>query len=447
MAKIHGTWVLGFKRAVLLMFAMFCFQGHALAASLDANGRGQVLLFPFVTSQEGWDTYLGLNLGPPGHIVRLRFLDPVDGKELHTFNVYSNFGENWRAAVTHEESGPVLRIGEGSCTVSDSGSFGGVGTDFDLDFPLMMVEAYSFSSYLDDSLMQLSCADIAARWETGGIWRTDPEDGLTTSGSSRSLTISGYFDLVNVQRGLSSAENATALMDFASELSHSAPDDGEPNLGSADPISILPNGDEYQFTTGIDAIARLLSVGFFKSVANDVITAKSIAASTDWIVTFPLSGYQIYGLDTAIIDGETRRCSSSGLVTESEPSIEQAEYFPWTYQGTGVSVSGGGSAIGTVPTRRYLPFLCYAVNTLTFGDATPIFQTDGSVHNFRLSGIEGSMDDVVYWVSYEFRDGGVLPNDIYRPLIGFRATTYVNGTLNGGAVLANYMAIRKHDLR
>lgn len=440
------------RQVSFLTCVLFFFQGQAFAASVDANGRGQVLLFPFVTSGQGWDTYLGLNLSPfGGQIVRLRFLDPETGEVTNTFNIYSSKGENWRSAVTESQSGPTLVIGEGSCTVADNGAFGGSGTVFDIENATSLVEAYLVSLDLEEALSDAPCDTLASRWQNGGSWVNNPNAGLEETSPYES-TFSGYFDLIRVSQGLSSALPAIAIGEFAADVPHTAPQSESPNLASADPIAILPSGAvvEFESGSGIDAIALILSTRYDARISNNVITVNDIAASTDWIVTFPLRGYGYSGGFTVDFGETLRLCDPTGDDAETAPFLEEESVRFWTMSGDGLfEFADATSTISPTPIRQYAPFLCNTVNVVSFGSNSPIFLQEGSNLQYRVRELyDQSLDDMTRHIEYSFKDAtSILPQEVGRPVIAFRATTYVNGTLEGGSVLANYMAIRYHDRR
>ncbi len=429
--------------ALMLILAWPCVTQAAVARSGDG---GQVLLFPFVIAEGGWDTLVSLDTGnAASNVLKLRFLDARSGELLRSFNVYTDEGGNWRAAVTRAGSGALLRIGEGNCTIADSGEFGGAGTEFALEATTMMLEAYSvgraWKNFFEESP---TCAELAQRWRPGGIWSVDPDAEFSILPSFYdSSWFSGYFDLINVTQGLATALPATAIDEFAERIPHTAPDSNTLTLEYADPIATLPDGSivEPPSGEGIDAIAMLLAAGDWASIVNDVITLDGIAASTDWIISFPLSGYRLYGPHQLEIDGQMRSCSSSGNDKDTLPYVVEPVNTPWGLWGGGAWTLGLGSVIDPTPSLRYEPFLCYPVNVITFGDKPPLFLPEDSVHQYRLSSLyDQPLSNAAHTAGYRFRQG-------LRPLVAFRVTTFVNGTLNGGSTLANYATSRPHEVQ
>src|SRR6056297_1840456 len=145
------------RRHVFASMLLLTFAVTAFAVERAPDGRGEVLLFPLVTAENGWDTYLNLRADPAGgQIVRLRVLEGRDGAVVNAFNLYLLPGENWGAAVTQSGGGTLLRIAEGSCVIADNGARGGAGAEFPLDLDIGMAEAYTISAMLDEGLRQSS---------------------------------------------------------------------------------------------------------------------------------------------------------------------------------------------------------------------------------------------------------------------------------------------------
>lgn len=370
-------------RLFIVVF-LFCSAIPALSVVRVDSGKGQVLLYPFFTTENGWDTYINVVLlsETNDEVLKVRILDGVTGAVSNTFNIYSKVGENWRVALAQTELGePFMRIGEGSCTVSEDGSFGGSGTDFPLDTSTGLVEIYRVTvrdAQANGVLSDFSCEELAQRWEMGGAWDADPMNGLVQVDSQPEIV--GHFDLINVPLGLASEQPAIGLRDFTEVIPHTAPESSTPTLEDADPTARLESGEVVVPASGegIDAIALLLSTGEEATITNDVVLVSSVAASTDWIVSFPLRGYKDYGAYEVEIDGEMRTCNENEVLGgASMPSIERSLTRIWASWG-GFPAFRGTNVIDPAPPVNYSPILCYPVNVLTFGENAPVFLTSES---------------------------------------------------------------------
>jgi len=445
--RMHSSFFARLGLACTLIIS----ASFAFAVQRNDSGKGQVLLFPFFTTENGWDTYINLVLLSVNvnEAFKIRVLDGVDGQVVNTFNVYAKVGENWRAALTQLDQGQsVLRVSEGLCTIAEDGQFGGDGTDFPIDTNTGLLEIYRMgirdgpgSGVLKDS----TCETLAARWEVGGVWSQEPLAGLSIDESQPELV--GHFDLINVALGLSAEQSAIGLRDFMSAVPHTAPDDVDPSLLDADPVARMSSGEEVfpESGEGIDAVALLLST-VEGTMTGDVTLREKVAASTDWIVSFPLRGYRHYGSYELEIDGVMRTCNENELTEHPTLAIAKPLYNPWSTWGEGPSYRAR-TFLDPTPPARYSPFLCYTVNLLTFGgDNDPIFSPAESVLQERVGIEQGSLifRGESFSVSYEFTDGRVLDPAANqgRPVVAYRASIFVNGTLDGGSVLANYMFLR-----
>jgi hypothetical protein len=436
----------------ILLTSLVCFTPFALAVERSDNGKGQVLLFPFFTTENGWDSYINTILSVSDRkYLKVRVLNGVDGAVVNSFNVYIKQAENWRAALAQiEPNNPILRVSEGYCTISSDGSFGGPGTDFPLNTSTGLIEVYQVGvrdDRLTNVLMNASCEELAQRWEEGGAWDENPMADLNVT--ELHADIIGQFEIINVARGLSSEQPAIGLRDFMPSIPHTAPGSNSPNLADAEPIARLDTGEIVQPESGegIDAVALLLSTRK-GTITNDVVLSTEVAASTDWIVSFPLRGYKDYGSHQVEIDGVMRTCNENEPTGDAAVYIDTQLHNHWTSWGGGRYWSGTLLEIDPVPPQRYTPFLCYAVNVLTFGDTAPILLSPGSILQENVGLVpDGDLQfpSDSFTVTYTFSDGSSLPekND-GRPVVAYRVTSFVNGTLEGGNVLSNYLFMRPH---
>ena len=91
-------------RIQLLAIFLWLTSLSSLAVELDQSGMGQVLIFPFFTTDNGWDTYINLTLDE-GEILKVRVKSNEDGSEVNSFSIYSSQAENRGAAITQTASG------------------------------------------------------------------------------------------------------------------------------------------------------------------------------------------------------------------------------------------------------------------------------------------------------------------------------------------------------
>ncbi len=428
--------------AVVVLMTAF----HCSAVERDDSGLGQVLLFPFFTTVNGWDSYL--NISRPTSVLRIRVIDGLTGTATSTFAAYLKPGENLRIAMTESQSGSaVFRVAEGSCLLSDSGSWGGSGFDFPLSSQTGMIEVYAVN--VDDDppssiLSKSSCEALAQRWEPGGAWSADSNESIRQNGVDK--LISGHVDWVNVELGLSAEVPAIALSNVMAEVPHSSPWSIGPSLLDADPIARLKNGDLVvpPSQQGIDAVALVLSTQE-GTITNDVVLDRGVAARTDWIVSFPLRGYKNYGGYEVQIHDTYKFCNEFNFGSGDGTFINPLTRL-WSYVGGGES-SSPFTDIDPAPLVSYSGFLCDAVNLLNFGKGSPIFlHPDDSLQlNVPVGEPPFDFDASSVSLQYRFSDGFSEQNkNNGRPVVAYRVSVFLNGMLSNSGVLANYMFVKPH---
>ena len=74
--------------------------GSAHAVSLNPNGIGQVLLYPYYTVNAGQQTLLTVaNTSSVGKVVKLRFLEAYNGRTVLDYNVFLSAHDVYSAVV------------------------------------------------------------------------------------------------------------------------------------------------------------------------------------------------------------------------------------------------------------------------------------------------------------------------------------------------------------
>ena len=92
--------------------------GTAQAVNLNPDGVGQVLIYPYYTSNGGNQTILWLvNTTDEAKAVKVRFLEGFNSREVLDFNLYLSKFDVWTAAIFDDAGTPTLIIPDDSCTV------------------------------------------------------------------------------------------------------------------------------------------------------------------------------------------------------------------------------------------------------------------------------------------------------------------------------------------
>jgi hypothetical protein len=130
--------------------------GTAQAVNLNPDGLGQVLIYPYYTSNDGNQTVLSVvNTTDQAKAVKVRFLEGYNSREVLDFNLYLSAWDVWVAAIADggdlgfaEAAGvPHLVVPDTSCTVP---YLYGDGIDAGLDFGLQAFLPYAYSGTNND---------------------------------------------------------------------------------------------------------------------------------------------------------------------------------------------------------------------------------------------------------------------------------------------------------
>ena len=435
---------------------IYCSLGVVLpiqAVELSDDGMGDVLIFPFYIAENGWDTYINVQAESrraadpdsnlPALSLRVVLREGRDGEVIDSFNTYASYerGETtWRAALYRNDNGEtVLRVAEGQCLIDSSGqAHEGSGVELPVDASVGMIEVYSVTEPSRHGRAPeafLDCEGFAENWQMpDGVWSVDPSEGFGEE-LPKATRISGEGILVNVSQGLSGVFQAAALADFTEgqALPHSAPGSENPSLDDAmDPDF-----------NGIGGVQREL---YTQSLSNDVTALDDVNATTDWIISYPTSGYanaptRPFEID---IEGKARYCSSFGVYGAApqpdEPRVTMSAFdahnvFFSTSGDGAVQGSYGPSDFATDPQTEAGVALCNAVNILTFDQRSSILVNDDSPYRENVDDVAAGESSHVWWAQ---------PGHEGVAALAFRVTRFVNGQLNGGSTLANYLLMSAH---
>jgi hypothetical protein len=92
--------------------------GSAQAVNVNPDGLGQVLLYPYYTTNGGNQTLLTVvNTTDEAKAVKVRFSEGENSREVLDFNLYMSAWDVWTAAIVDLLGTPVLYTEDTSCTV------------------------------------------------------------------------------------------------------------------------------------------------------------------------------------------------------------------------------------------------------------------------------------------------------------------------------------------
>ena len=449
------------------------------AVSVDPRGLGQVLLFPYYTVRTaGGGTYSTLfsvtNTTDDAKVVRIRFREGRNGRDLTNLDVYLAPSDSWAAAVVDQADGAALITNDASCTnpplagatptvafnnYAYSGS-NSDGADTSLDrtregyfevFDLGVIRDAAVQAALQQPR---DCTAARAVPLSNGTSITTPSGGLMGSAS-----------IVNVNAGTLYGYDAVALARFTAAPLYGPIGSTQPSLSEVNPkTSRVLDADGARDATwdvakGANPADPVSAVLMADRVLNTYVLDAVTQSGTDWVVTMPTKTFYV----------PTGNVAPPSLFEHGFTAAGAADYFdnvadcvsspPPTY-GTNVFDREGRTSRGqcfVLPPAPVRLDVAWTTNVLTFNGTRVL----GSVLSTDLGTgfppfIATSFANGWMKISpYDYGPGkphrlvstDTPPVVIHGlPMIGFMANNYVNGTLEvaGRNVLSNYSATSVH---
>jgi hypothetical protein len=302
----------------------------AEAVNVNPNGLGQVLLYPYFTVRT--DVALGnpynslltvVNSTDSVKVVKVRFLEGKNSREVIDFNLFLSAFDVWTAAVVPSPSsagGRVITF-DHSCTVpAISTSQGGPGfVDF-VNFAYTGTADDKGGTSLDrtkegyveiiemGTFTSTDTVAVAATHVSG----TPPCDKLSDSSVTHEIFsnaggLFGGMTLIDVGSGTDYTADAVALDHFsgggflASRGGFTPASTPTPNLqnvidrGGAVPHSqVLANNSVYTSPWAIGSADAVSAVLMHDGVLNVFVLDSGTKSQTDWVITFPTKHYTEY---------------------------------------------------------------------------------------------------------------------------------------------------------
>ena len=454
--------------------------GSAQAVNLSENGTGQVLLFPYYTAQGNEETLLTVvNTTDKGKIVKIRFREAYNSREVLDFNIYMSKYDVWTGKVLNNNGTAALVTYDNTCTVPklsvgspisfrtynyDGSKSAGypadgapTGVERTLEGYVEIIEmgvpddnnptwdadnagaGDGIPDYQHVDGTPQNCDTMVNNWKTGGVWA----GGANTNVNAPSGGIFGSLAIINVQAGTEVAVAATALNNVYNAPKHSDPGDENPTLGAASPpvsdvvvdtggagaVTVISD----TWTKAIDAVSAVLMA---QHVYNEYTVNPAVEAESAWIVTFPTKGAYVDQtndrVDSPFTQSFFEADNASGHVGRGkacEPvdvvAYDREEHFKTAELDFSPRPPGGGFE------------LCYEANVIQFGQSN-VFSASNTVST--LSNLPGNAG----WVDMSFTAAGHKLEDTVTgtheylglPVIGFKATVLGNSNVGVGASYA-----------
>ncbi len=307
----------------------------AQAVNLSPDNLGQVLVFPYYTAKNGFDSYIHLtNTSNTTVIAKIRFREAKNSREVRDFNVILSPYDVWTAAVTEEGEGAKLVTFDKSCTSpmlpasstspgateigftslgydgTDQYAYdnGGMGLDRTKEgyFEVIAMGASSastgsFNSTSDNVIeynakhvngVPRDCGLVDEQFAglTGNLSAEEAFDHFVVPGN----VLKGFSTLINVASGQAVGVEPTVFANFRTPEGSNTlifpPGDLKPDLSDVDDTlgaNYVDDSGALVSVAGANAIDTVSALLMRRNVINEFTSTAAGTTQTDWVLTFP----------------------------------------------------------------------------------------------------------------------------------------------------------------
>lgn len=472
--------------------------GAAQAVSVNQDGLGQVLIYPYYTvrTNTAGNSYQSLisvvNTGASARIVKVRFLEGKNSREVLDFNLFLSKYDVWVAGIVATADGAGIFTPDKSCTMPVVSANESAPTPF-VNYAYTGSNADGGDPSLDRTREGyaeiISMADVftgtptyttithalgtvpgtpdcnPAIIKSPSLAALNPQlvsdVGPHDSGYRMADSLFGGITMINVGSGIDVSVEATALAAWNDRVgSHGGPEfftlfpEGSilPNLAAVSPeTSVVVTGSSVYVTdwtptnNAVDAVSAVL---MHDAIYNEFLLDAATQSQTDWVVTFPTKWAYYSGVildtlgnvigvpvtklfqrnfgakgacDDVVInryDREEKTVSSTTTFSPPPPTVGDSicwEANVVTFNNTNVLASKNLANIPTTFEHGWVK-MAFPVTTHT----PPRHQLRGGSSTF----FDTSSATTFSAASTTFNG---------LPVIGFAASTFLNGASFGGA--------------
>ena len=446
----------------------------------DPGGVGQALIYPYYTANSTggnpFNTLITVVNRGGAKVIRVRFREGRNAREVASFNLYLGTMDTWTGAVIPDAGGARFITSDQSCVNPPfPPSVGGTTRFFEFSntsFTGSQADGLGTGpervreGFIEMIEMGTLPPPVAALVNppTNGSNPTGPANCAQVQGTSVVFTanppsgnLSGTLTLINVATGMNFTVNAVALAQLSTRPFYRDYADPYPDFTAVeiDPVSVLlsPTAtSRVTWTSSVDAVASALMTS---SLGGETILDSATNSGTDWVVTFPMRPFRQPGSSTGTIPASSYpRAAGSGY---------QAVQFQWTPRDGGPTSYFGANDLHPLPPNVYdvdvsLPWAATVTSFAHGGPAKagpiaastvlgsanaeqimlPTAVEDG-MGIFNLSGSMGPSAASTY--DHAAGTVGTQPVTLSgAPAVGFWVRTYLNGALTCGTAtcLGNY---------
>jgi hypothetical protein len=481
-----------FKRNALTtaVFAGLGIAGSAHAVYQDANGLGQALIYPYYTVQNDtagnpFNTYLSVvNTTASGKVVKVRFREGRNSREVLDFNLYLSPNDVWTAAIIPDPPGGTTVGGrlitlDNSCTnpaipvggvafrntqYTGSANDDGSGTGLDRTRE-GYVEMFEMATVIGASLAAITHSSAGVPANCALVQGT-PVVGLLTAPPSGGLT--GTGTLINVADGADAGYEAIALANVTAAANYTDVGTELGTLAGADPISVVVTSSAtgtrtYTSAWGLVGIDAVSSTMMHTNVINEYVMDSATKSNTDWVLTFPTKRY--YVTAAAAAAPFTNKYLATG-------ACEPISFTFFNREERGATAGGGD--FSPLPPGSPASALCWESTVLSFRSGlaqNPTGTTSGVLGSVNTTPVNLTTGFQSGWANVQFTGAAsiapglvsgvgsttrnvttnvtVVGAQTYQglPVVGFMVRTFQNGTLScaGVSCQGNYGSAFNHN--
>jgi hypothetical protein len=306
----------------------------ALAQDINPGGFGQALIYPYLTANNGWNSFLHVvNTSPATVAAKVRFRTATNSADAYDFVVVLSPYDMWTGVVEQVNGQSGFRPTDNTCTVPHFGR--GTFTPFIVQssevYAEVIMMGVSIGLNSDDNPIAVAakhntttglpadCAAVEAGFATAqSVADLDEFDeslnaDFTVGGVTFRNVLMGKFDLTNVGTGQSGAGRAVAIEDFG------APTTAVGNLAFANTNMWSQSPGDWDHPTLAEAQDGLSDVNLAlnkQSLTNEWVLNPNLGELSTWIVTFPTKQLTVDAI-TAInaSDDQTTKLRTFGTGT------------------------------------------------------------------------------------------------------------------------------------
>lgn len=443
---------------------MMAAPAHAM--NVSQNNVGQVLLFPYYTVKNGFDTLFSVtNTTNRTAVFKIRWREALNSREVRDFNVILSPFDVWNGVVTAgADGGAVFRTWDKSCT---SPRLPGMVAKADRDAVNSKGEIPFTNGLLTDSagddigrvregyfeviLMGVSSQDVTVSTNTleynakhvaGAPRDCAKVDELFLNMGSLAYMLppenilKGHVTYINVGQGKAIDAEPTAIENFRTsgnimfEPGDYRPDLSHGNFGASNLPYWLDDGAPTSTgsapVTSVDTVTALLQAD---SLINEFATGGG-NTSTSWVVTFPTKHHYTDNV------GPFAPFSARFGTPTSGKSCDDIALTLYNRE-EGTVIETGSTQFSPAPVAGALPALCYEANVIDF-NASSVFGvgTNRLAVNTSEVGAQG-------WAQLRFVESPAATtglNGVFGlPAIGFAAIMRdgADATVNYGSSTAH----------